>query len=215
MTDPDEAWLSQQVVDTAQAMSALGLSPQKSGNVSVRAGAGMLITPSGLAYASLLPGDIVQVAMEGTAKAGERKPSTEAPMHLAIYRDRPEAHAIVHCHSLAATAFSSTRKAIPAFHYMVAIAGGKDVACAAYAAVGSDKLARNAVKALKNRRACLLANHGQIAFGATLSEALVLAEQVELLARMYVDAMQAGKPAILSDAEMRRMLVKFEDYGRG
>ncbi len=214
MHSQDEAWLRQQVVDTAQVMSAGGLSPQKSGNVSIRCNDDMLITPSGMAYDEMLPGDIVKVSMDGEVTAGQKKPSSETPMHLAIYRDRPEAVAVVHCHSKAATALSCTRKAIPAFHYMVAVAGGKDVACARYATVATPALAKNAVAALKGRYACLLANHGQIAFGGTLAEALAMAEQVEMLAQMYMDALRVGKPVMLSDNEMRRVLKKFEEYAR-
>lgn len=213
--DNDEKSLRQQVADTAQAMSQMGLSPQLSGNVSVRLGSGILITPSAMAYGDMLPGDIVRVGIDGEVGAGQKRPSTETPMHLAIYRERPQAGAIVHCHSMAATALSCTRKSIPSFHYMVAVAGGTGIACADYATFGSNELAGNALKALGRRSACLLANHGQIAFADTLPLALELAEQVEMLARQFIDAMQAGEPVILSDSEMQDALKQFEHYGQG
>jgi L-fuculose-phosphate aldolase len=215
MKKASEAAVRRQVVAAAREMSARGLSPHKSGNVSVKCGDAMLVTPSGLSYDGMKPSDIVHVGMDGAARAGEREASSEAPMHLAIYAARPEAGAIVHCHSMAATALSTLRKAIPAFHYMVAVAGGKDIACARYATFGTPALARAAVSALKGRKACLLANHGQIAFGDTLDEALSIADQVEQLARMYMDALQVGKPVVLGDAEIKRVLKKFETYGRG
>lgn len=215
MAMASEAGLRRQVVATAKEMSARRLSPHKSGNVSVRCGDAMLVTPSGLSYDGMKSADIVHVGMDGAARRGERVASSEAPMHLAIYAARPEAGAIVHCHSMAATAMSTLRKAIPAFHYMVAVAGGKDIACARYATFGTPALAKAAVAALKGRKACLLANHGQIAFGETLDEALGITDQVEQLARMYMDVLQVGKPVVLDDAEMKRVLKKFETYGRG
>ncbi len=214
MSKTNETKLRRQVVETAQTMSARGLSPHKSGNVSVRIEGGMLVTPTGLSYDGMRPGDVVHVKMDGSVDAGQKEPSSEAPMHLAIYEARSETSAIVHCHSMAATALSCLRKPIPAFHYMVAVAGGKDIACARYATFGTDKLAKAALTALTGRKACLLANHGQITLGDTLDEALNTADQIELLARMYMDVLQAGKPVVLSDAEMVRVLKKFEAYGQ-
>ena len=214
MAESGERALRQQVVKTAQQMAALGLSPQRTGNVSVRFGDGMLVTPTGLAYETMRAADIVHVSLDGDVRPGQKRPSSETPMHLAIYQDRSDVTAIVHCHSQAATALSCLRKAIPAFHYMVAVAGGKDIPCAKYATVATPALARSAVQALKDRRACLLANHGQMALGKTLDEALAMAEQVELLAQMYMDALRAGKPVILGDAEMKKVLKAFEHYGQ-
>jgi L-fuculose-phosphate aldolase len=206
--------LRRAVVETAQEMSRRGLSPHKSGNVSVRDGQSIYITPSGLSYETMQPADIVEVAIDGSAARGQRKPSSETPMHLEIYLAHPAAGAIVHCHSMAATTLSCLRKPIPAFHYMVAITGGGEIACAAYATFGTDELAKNAVAALETSSACLLANHGQIAFGATLEEALATADQVELLARMYLDCLSAGEPHVLDAREMQRVLAKFETYGK-
>lgn len=214
MADDLDAWQAQQVADAAREMSARGLSPHKSGNVSLRSGDHMLITPSGMAYEDILPGDIAKVAMTGEQIAGNRKASSETPLHLAVYLARPDAGAIVHCHSMAATALACAQRGIPAFHYMVAVAGGSAIECAEYATFGSDQLAVNTVAALGGRRACLLAHHGQVAIGNTLEAALDLASEVETLARQYIDVLLLGDVKILDDDEMARVLKKFKTYGR-
>jgi len=212
---PEADALRQEVVATAQAMSRRGLSPQRSGNVSARLGDGLLITPSAMPYEAMRPADIVAVRLDGSVAAGQRRPSTETPFHRAIYAARPDAQAIVHCHSPRATALACARLAIPAFHYMVAVAGGVDIRCAAYATFGTDGLAANSVAALAGRRACLLANHGQVALGASLAAALEIAAEVENLAGMYLHLLASGqKPLILDEEEMARVLSAFEDYGR-
>jgi L-fuculose-phosphate aldolase len=134
----DDATLRRQLVETAQSMSVRGLSPQRSGNVSVRSHDGFLVTPTGIAYADYLQADMVQVSMQGVASGDQRKPSSEAPFHLAIYAAFPDAQAIVHCHSMAATALACARMEIPAFHYMVAVAGGAKIPLAKYATFGTD-----------------------------------------------------------------------------
>ena len=152
----DETTLRRAVVETAQAMSAKGLSPQRSGNVSVRTPDGILVTPTGLPYADYQPADMVKMSMDGVIAQGQKKPSSEAPFHLAIYNAFPNAKAIVHCHSMAATALACARMEIPAFHYMVAVAGGKKIPLADYATFGTDELAANAVSALSGGyKACL------------------------------------------------------------
>ena len=210
----EETWLRQQVIDTALAMNRDRLSLGTSGNVSARWERGMLITPTGIAYRDLLPGDVVFVDADGTAAEGAMKPSSEWPFHLTAYDARPEAGAVVHCHSLNATALACAHKSIPAFHYMVAVAGGDDIPLARYATFGSDELAVNVGEALTDRKACLMANHGQIACGATLDEALHLAEQVEELAAQYLKTMEAGTPQLLGDEEMARVIEKFSSYGQ-
>ena len=195
-------------------MNATGLSPGKSGNVSTRHDSGMLVTPSGIPYDRLTPDDIVFVALDGTVPAGQRAPSSEWHFHLAIYRARPDAGAVVHAHSLNATALACLRRDIPAFHYMVAVAGGPSIRCADYATFGTEDLARNAVQALDGRKACLLGNHGQIALGADLDAAFDLAREVEALAAQYRAALQVGNPILLDDAEMARVLEKFKTYGK-
>ena len=214
MGNEAEHRLREEVAATALAMSQKGLSPQRSGNVSARYEDALLVTPSGIPYGDIGPDDIVRVEMDGTLKAGQLKPSSEAPFHLAIYQAFPAARAIVHCHSMAATALACARLEIPAFHYMVAVAGGKKIPLADYATFGTDELAAAAVKALEGHRACLLANHGQIAWSATIAKALELAAEVETLARQYIDVLALGRPHILDDAEMDRVIEKFRSYGK-
>ena len=205
------------VMKTAQAMSAKGLSPQRSGNVSVRLedGSGIIVTPTGIAYDEYTPADMVKLSMDGTPVKGEKKPSSEAPFHLAIYHAFPDAKAIVHCHSMAATALACARMEIPAFHYMVAVAGGAKIPLAKYATFGTDELAASAVKAMKGGyKACLLSNHGQIAWAGSLPKALELAAEVETLARQYIDVLSLGKPHVLGKKEMSRVIDKFKGYGK-
>lgn len=214
MSDPDEAWLRQQIIDTARIMSDEGLSPGTSGNVSARWNDGMLITPTGMAYGDLIPEDIVFMDQKGEATEGARKPSSEWRFHFSAYGARGDAHAIVHTHSRYATALACCRKPIPAFHYMVAAAGGNDIPVAGYATFGTDGLADSVASALEGRRACLMANHGVIACGADLDAALGLAREVESLAAQYVAALEVGEPHILDDAEMARVLERFRSYGQ-
>lgn len=212
----DKAALCAAVVRTAQALDAAGFCPSKSGNVSVRHGERVLITPSGLPYAAMLPDDIVEIDLDGRRTGGsERKASSEWPFHSAIYKARPDAAAIVHTHSPYATALSCARRDIPAFHYMIALAGGADIRCADYATFGTQALADNAVAALEGRRAVLLANHGVITIGQTLEGAQTLAGEVENLARQYLALLGAGlDPVILDGPEMERVTAQFKGYGR-
>ena len=214
MTAADEAWLRQRVIDAALDLAATGLSPQMSGNVSAREGASVFITPSGIPYSDLLPADIVEIALDGRVLSGRFPPSSEWQMHCAIYGARPEAGGIVHAHSDFATVLAVLKRDIPAFHYMVAVAGGKDIRCAPYATFGTAELAAHAVAALTDRRACLLAHHGQIAIGASVEDALHLAHEVETLSAQYCRALQLGRPELLPDAEMALNVEKFRRYGR-
>lgn len=208
------AGLRREVIATALAMSAEGLSPGRSGNVSCRAEGGMLITPTGVPYDALVPADIVFVDASGAWSGKGPAPSSEWRFHLAAYEARPEAGAVVHAHSRYATALACAHQPIPAFHYMVAVGGGTDIPVAPYATFGTPELAANVARALKDRKACLLANHGQIAAGATLGAALDLAREVEALAAQYVAVLQLGRPKLLDDTEMARVLERFADYGR-
>lgn len=210
-----EQELRQEIVAVAQAIDQAGFCPSKSGNVSARFGTGLLITPSGLPYAQTKPEDLIHLGLDGTVLDGSRKPSSEWPFHVAIYTARPDAQAIVHTHSPRATALSSTRRGIPAFHYMIALCGGSDVRCAEYATFGTPELAENAVKALDGRKAVLLANHGVIALGQTLGGAHTIVAEVENLAGQYLDILAAGiEPVILDAAEMERVGAKFAGYGK-
>lgn len=209
-----EAGLRTEVLATARAMSARGLSPGRSGNVSVRHGEGMLITPSGVPYDEMTPQDIVAVAADGMPPAGALKPSSEWRFHLASLRTRPDRHAVVHCHSPEATVLACARKPIPAFHYMVAVAGGTDIPCVPYATFGTEALANHVAQGLKDRDACLMASHGQIAIGETAAQALELAAEVENLAGQYVKVLLLGHVHILSAAEMGEVLERFRTYGQ-
>ena len=202
------------VLDCARAMSAMKLSPGRSGNVSRRWRDGMLITPSGIAYDETTPRDIVFVATDGSVPKGARKPSSEWRFHLAAYAARPDRHAVVHSHSMHATVLACARRAIPAFHYMVAAAGGADIPCVPYATFGSEALSDVVAAGLKDRDACLMANHGQIAIGASLTAALELAAEVEVLAEQYYKVLTLEKPVILDAAEMARVIEKFKGYGQ-
>lgn len=211
----NEQALRQEIVEIAQALDRAGFCPSKSGNVSARFEAGLLITPSGLPYAKTKPEDLIHLSLDGTALSGERKPSSEWPFHVEIYKARPDAQAIVHTHSPRATALSCARRGIPAFHYMIALCGGADVRCADYATFGSPELAANAVRALDGRKAVLLANHGVIALGATLAGAHTIVAEVENLAGQYLDLLASGlEPVILDAAEMERVSARFAGYGK-
>ena len=203
------------ILRIALAMDAAGFAPSKSGNVSCRCGDGFLVTPSALPYAETAPADLVWLDLDGKILSGDRPPSSEWRFHAAIYRARPQVEAIVHTHSPRATALSAARRGIPAFHYMVAIAGGADIRCAPYATFGTEELSRNAVTALEGRKAVLLANHGVIATGANLDAAWGLAREVENLASQYLDLLASGlDPVLLDEAEMTRVLAQFATYGR-
>ncbi len=206
--------LSGAVITTAQAMSQRGLSPGRSGNVSARWGDGMLITPSGMAYDILKPADVVFVGADGSVAASDRKPSSEWRFHLAAYVARPDVEAIVHTHSLHATVLACAHRPIPAFHYMVAAAGGDDIPCVPYATFGTEELSRHVVGGLTARSACLMANHGAIAVGGSLAAALELAADVEVLAEQYIKVLLLGEPKLLPAEEMAVVLEKFRGYGQ-
>jgi L-fuculose-phosphate aldolase len=213
----DSRALRAELIDTARGMNAAGINVNKSGNVSVRcrrgARAGFLITPSGIAYAKLAVDDIVFMPFEGSWR-GTIAPSSEWRFHYDILRTRPEFNAIVHTHSRAATALAVHGRGIPAFHYMVAVAGGVDIRCARYATFGTQELSDHALAALRDRAACLLAHHGVIACAASLGAALRLAIEVENLAQTYLAALALGAPPILDDTEMARVLERFRSYGQ-
>jgi L-fuculose-phosphate aldolase len=200
------------LVATARAMNESGLNLGTSGNLSLRAGDGMLITPSGVPYPELGPDDVVFVDAGGRSEGGLR-PSSEWRFHLDIYRARPEAAAIVHAHPVHCTALACLNRPLPAFHYMVAVAGGRDIRCAPYATFGTQELSDHVLAALDGRRACLMANHGLLCFSSSLARALDLALQIEHLAESYLACLAVAEPVVLDDEEMDRVLLKFEDYG--
>jgi len=210
----DEATLRASIVDCGRRMNALGINQGRSGNVSARSDDGFLITPSAMAYETMQPADIVRVRADGSTE-GVAAPSTEWRLHRDIYGARPEAGAIVHAHAMFATTLACLEQSIPAFHYMVAVAGGHDIRCAPYATFGTQALSDLAIRALEGRAACLHAQHGMTAFGPTVEATLGLAVEVETLAAMYFRALQLGQPRILSGAEMDEVLQKFSVYGQG
>lgn len=205
--------LRAQIIDVCRKMEASGLNRGTSGNVSCRDGDHFLVTPSGLPVEKLTPAGIVAVGFDGQV-IGPGKPSSEWHFHRDILRSRPEIHAVVHTHSPHATALACLREDLPPFHYMVAIAGGESVRCAPYALFGTEALSQHALAALDGRKACLLANHGLIALGRDLDEALAIAVEIESLCAQYLLARQVGEPALLSAAQMREVIAKFEGYGR-
>ena len=206
--------LREDLVATARRMSELGLTPGMSGNVSVRSPVGMLVTPSGMPYAGLVADDAVELKMDGTARAGQRAPSTEWRLHRDILAARKDVGAVVHTHSLYCTTISTLRRPIPALHYMVVLAGSDEIPCADYATFGSPELAAQVVRALGAGHACLMANHGMVALGPTLPAALKLAAEVETLAAQYWHAAQLGAPHVLDAGELARVRHRFAEYGQ-
>ena len=212
--DAAELKLRRNLIDTCRSFGPRRLSQGSSGNASARWQAGMLITPSALAYEKLTPADIVWVGFDG-ARRGKRPASSEWRFHQAILAERAEVGAVVHVHSPAATALACLRLAIPPFHYMVAVAGGHDIRCAPYALFGTDRLAELVLVALRERKAALLANHGQVTVGADLTEAMNLAVEVETLAEQYLLARSAGEPKHLTTRQMDQVLDRFVHYRQG
>jgi L-fuculose-phosphate aldolase len=208
--------LREDLVATARRMSELGLTPGMSGNISVRTPTGgMLVTPSGMPYAELVPDDVVEMKPDGSMRAGQRTPTTEWQLHRDILGARQDVEAIVHTHSLFCTTISTLRRDIPAIHYMVVLAGSDSITCAEYATFGSAQLALNAVSALRGGNACLLANHGMVALGGSLAQALRLAAEVETLASQYWHAAQIGTPHVLDADELHKVRARFREYGQG
>ncbi|UCD69243.1 MAG: class II aldolase/adducin family protein [Betaproteobacteria bacterium] len=208
-----EQQLRKHIIRTALAMNSLGINRGTSGNVSARWKTGFLITPSGRRYEDTRAADIVFVNAAGKP-SGKWAPSSEWRFHHDIYRNRSDVGAVVHTHSSFATTIACLRKDVPAFHYMIAVAGGNSIRCAPYATFGTQELSNHALKALADREACLLANHGMIATGARLEKALSLAMEVETLCEQYWRALQIGKPKILSVREMNTVIRKFRSYGK-
>jgi L-fuculose-phosphate aldolase len=216
--------LKEEVIKFAQKLNSTNLSPLRSGNVSIRATnnniEGFFITPSGIKYESLKETDIVFLELNKEYDFlkifnSGLNPSSEWRFHQDIYLKKKEAKAIVHAHSPHATAVSAHGKTIPAFHYMIALAGGDDIKCAEYGTFGTKELSQNIIKALEKRKACLMSNHGQITFGQNLKQAFELAEEVENICHQYLNTIKLGEPKILSFAEMQKILEKIKNYKKG
>ena len=216
--------LKEEVIKFSQKLNSTNLSPLRSGNVSVRTTSdgieGFLITPSGKKYETLKAEDIVFLELNKEYDFlkifnSGLNPSSEWRFHQDIYLKKKEAKAIVHAHSPHATAVSTHGKAIPAFHYMIALAGGDDIKCAKYGTFATKELSKNILNALEKRKACLMSNHGQVAFGLNLKQAFELAEEVENICHQYIIALKLGQPKILSFSEMQKILEKIKNYKKG
>jgi L-fuculose-phosphate aldolase len=208
-----ELKLRSELVQIAQKLDTLGLNHGTAGNVSVRCGEGFLITPSGMGAEGLTEADLVFMTMDGHAQ-GRWQPSSEWLFHRDILAQRPEFNAVIHTHSVAASTLACLRRDIPPFHYMVALLGGDTIRCADYATFGTQALSDNALRAMQNRKACLLANHGMIAAGKDLADALKMTIEVENLSELYLRTLQLGEPVLLTPAEFADAQAKFSHYGK-
>lgn len=211
----------EELLAVARRMDLLGLNRGSTGNLSARADAGgavgngaFWITPTGMAPEELTAEAMVQVGDDGAVLHGAWMPSSEWPFHRAIYRARADLAAVVHMHSPHATALACLRRELPAFHYMVAVAGGDNVPCTPYHLFGSEALSEAVGAAFKERQACLMANHGLVAAGATLAQALKVALEIEALCGIYLQALAVGEPALLSAAQMAEVIERFKTYGQ-
>ena len=212
----DDQALRQQLVTVARRMNGTGLNQGTSGNLSVRIEEGILVTPSSLPYEQMEVGDLVALDLSGQPlKEKQRRPSSEWRLHADVLSCRPEAMAVLHCHPIHATALACHDRGIPAFHYMVAVAGGDEIRCAPYATFGTKELSDNVVNALAQRNACLLARHGMVTLGKDLESALRVAVEVETLARMYLQALQLGEPPLLSMQQMQAVHAQFRGLHYG
>jgi L-fuculose-phosphate aldolase len=206
--DPRDA-----AVNAIRKLDSLGMNRGSTGNLSLRQGDGMLITPTGMGADDLRPQDMVWLGFDGTLR-GDWQPSSEWHFHQATYLARPDLQAIVHTHSTYATALASLRRELPPFHYMIAVAGGDTVPCVPYFLFGTEALSRAVAAAMQDRDACLLANHGLIAAGASLAKAMKVVQEIESLCQVYLQALAVGEPALLSSAEMLQVIEKFRHYGK-
>lgn len=209
----DEAALRESLVRALRQLDARGMNRGSTGNLSHRCGAGMLITPTGMGAEDTAAADLVWVGDDGAVR-GRWQPSSEWHFHLAAYRARSGLQALVHTHAVNATALACLERPLPAFHYMVAIAGGTDVPCVPYHLFGTEDLSAAVAAALRTRDACLLAHHGLVAAGATLARAVKVAVEVEALCEVYLKALAVGEPAVLSAAQMDAVIEKFRGYGQ-
>ena len=204
--------LRQEIIDNCLKMNAAGINQGTSGNLSIRSGDGLLITPSGVPYEQLAPEDIVYMQMDGGYEH-KLPPSSEWRFHRDIMRAKPEVNAVVHAHPTYCTALAICGMEIPAIHYMIAVSGGNSIRCSPYRTFGTQELSQVALQALEGRTACLLANHGMIATGPNMVKAMWLAIEVETLARQYFNVLQIGEPNILPDDEIAHVIEKFKSYG--
>jgi L-fuculose-phosphate aldolase len=212
MSSRSERAKRQSIIDACLQMNQLGINQGTSGNISLRHGEGMLITPTSVPYDAMKPEQIVFLNLDGPIDAKQR-PSSEWRFHRDILKARPEVNAVVHAHPPYATTLAIMGREIPPIHYMIACAGGDTIRCAPYATFGTEALSRHAVAALEGRSACLLAHHGMIAIGPSLAKAMWLAVEVETLARQYHGCLQIGQPPLLPKAEIENVRARMAGYG--
>lgn len=210
----DEADLRRRMVETCRQMNATGINQGTAGNLSHRLDDGFLITPTSMPYDRMGPDDLVLMRFDGSF-TGRHRPSSEWRFHRDILAHRGDVDVVLHCHSIYATTLACHHRTIPSFHYMTGVAGGTDIRCARYATFGTQQLSDNAIEALEGRLACLLGQHGQISLGKTLDAALWLANEVETLARLYIQALAIGEPPVLSDEEMARVIEQMRRMSYG
>lgn len=202
----------------ARKMVADGLVVGTSGNVSARGGEYLAVTPTGVDYADLAPADIPVVDFQGSVVDGALRPTSEMPMHLAVYRDAVdpdgvEIAAAVHTHAVHATAVSTVADEVPPIHYMLA-AIGPTVRVARYATYGTPELAESMLAALAGSRGCLLANHGTITYGNDLRAAYDRAQQLEWLCQLWLRSQAAGNPRMVPRAEIEHVALRLRGYGQ-
>ena len=203
----------QSIIDACRSMNALGVNQGTSGNISLRDGKGLLITPTSMPYDVMQPEDIIAMRFDHKV-VGNGRPSTEWRFHLDILRARPDVNAVVHAHPIYSTTLAILERDIPPLHYMVCAAGGDNIRCAPYATFGTQELSDHALQALTDRKACLLAHHGLIATGDTLRSAMWLAVEVETLAHQYLNCLQLGRePPLLTPEEVANVAERISNYG--
>lgn len=213
MSFDDNTRNREDVVAAVRRLDALGMNRGSTGNLSLRCGDGMLITPTGMGADELRAQDLVWRGWDGTLR-GDWQPSSEWHFHQAIYLARPDRHAVVHTHSVHATALACLRRELPAFHYMLAVAGGDHVPCVPYHLFGTEALSLAVAGAMRQLDACLMANHGLVAAGAALGQAMKVAQEIESLCEVYLKALAVGEPALLSRQEMALVIERFSRYGK-
>lgn len=212
----DDQRLREELVVISRRINSIGLNQGTSGNISARIHRGMLITPSSLPYEDMQTDDLVALDLCGKPlRENQLKPSSEWRLHGDILSKRAEIGAVIHCHSIHATALSCQEKCIPSFHYMTAVAGGNDIRCASYETFGSKKFSESALEALEGRLACLLGHHGQMAIGENLGKAFQIALEVETLSNMYLKACLLGEPPLLSTKQMNEVHKQFQRINYG
>ena len=214
MSSSNDRAKRQSICDACRDMNRLGINQGTSGNISLRHGDGMLITPTSVPYDAMQVGQIVFMKLD-SAPGTTQRPSSEWRFHRDILKARPEVNAVVHAHPPYSTILAIMGREIPAVHYMIACVGGDTIRCAPYATFGTEELSKHAVAALEDRSACLLAHHGMIVVGPSLAKAMWLAVEVETLARQYHGALQIGTPPLLSKAEIENVRARMTNYGAG